>query len=53
MTRLAFDTHRCTRDNCPLAARCMRKTPGHPTYQAYSEFPGGIDCHGFIEGRQE
>ena len=60
---LPFDISRCGitpgNEACPLAARCARRLdPGHPTYQAYTAFPGGEDCYGFIateergEGKQ-
>jgi len=44
---LPYDMSRCVTTNCPLADRCRRKEPGHPTYQSFTAFPGGEDCHGF------
>lgn len=44
---LPHDIARCATDDCPLAAKCRRKEPGHPTHQWYSTFPGGDDCHGY------
>lgn len=46
--RLPFDMSRCLTP-CPLAARCLRTTPGRDGYQSYNSFPGGDDCHGLIE----
>ncbi len=45
--RLPNDYERCITWGCPLADRFLRKQPGHPTYQAFSVFPGGEDCNGF------
>jgi len=50
---LPYDIARCATDDCPLADRCKRKTPGHPTYQAHDYFPGGIDCFGWIAIREK
>jgi hypothetical protein len=56
MTRLPYDTSRCSQQSgpCPHRQTCLRRTPGHPTYQVYSIYPGGAECHGLIdaEGRQ-
>lgn len=54
---LPYDYPRCGitpgSEACPLAVRCARRLdPGHPTYQAYSAFPGGMDCHGYIEAER-
>ena len=43
---LPYDYARCENTTCPLA--CRRKEPGHPTYQPYSDFPGGDGCEGLI-----
>lgn len=32
---LPYDYARCGAEDCPLEKTCLRKTPGHPTYQAY------------------
>jgi hypothetical protein len=51
---LPYDYARCpepVRSQCSLP--CARKQPGHDKYQTYSMFPGGADCHGFIEERKE
>jgi hypothetical protein len=50
MRQLPFDYSRCMNEGCPLRDRCLRKlSPGHPTYQVYTAFPGGEDCRGFID----
>ena len=49
---LPFDYARCMTP-CALATRCRRTTPGRDGYQTYSDFPGGDDCHGMIEGAEE
>lgn len=49
---LAHDMSRCEQSiaaRCPFA--CARKQPGHPTHQVYTMFPGGDDCHGYIEDK--
>lgn len=48
--RLSFDVARCTPpDNCPFAKYCLRfLSPGREVYQSRTQFPGGIDCVGFI-----
>ncbi len=47
---LPFDHSRCPDTiDCPLANRCLRhQDPGHPTNQAHTLFPGGMDCYAFI-----
>jgi hypothetical protein len=49
---LAYDMARCmvTQQNadCPLAALCLRRTPGRPGYQAMTAYKGGTDCEGFV-----
>ena len=47
MTPLPYDYTRCA-DPCALADQCRRTTQGHPTYQSYTKFPGGDDCHGYL-----
>lgn len=51
MTSLPYDYSRCADESgpCPYRATCLRQTPGRPTYQAYTIYPGGKDCHGLIE----
>ena len=48
MGDLPFDYSRCATEGCALAATCRRKEPGHPTYQAFSLFPGGNACRAYI-----
>lgn len=45
---LSHDYSRCANETCDLRAKCRRTEPGHPTYQAYSLFPGGADCHAYL-----
>jgi len=48
--KLPFDYSRCDNENCPLSQKCARfLDPGHPTYQVYTDYPGGEDCYGFID----
>ena len=49
---LPYDIARCVvtpgNRNCPLANKCLRRIDkGQPTWQIFSAFPGGEDCHGF------
>jgi len=53
MTPLPYDFARCITDNCPLAHRCRRKTPGRPGYQSLIAFKGGACCEGFIDGGED
>jgi len=46
MTPLPYDYSRCVTP-CVLSEQCRRTTPGHPTYQVYTAFKGGLDCDGF------
>lgn len=46
-----YDTARCANTTCPL--KCRRKEPGHPTNQWFTMFPGGDDCYGLIERKEE
>ena len=48
---LPYDYARCGTP-CAIAARCRRTTPGRDGYQSFSNFPGGDDCHGLIEGME-
>lgn len=45
---LPYDYSRCANETCALRDRCRRTEPGHPTYQSYSLFPGGEDCHAYL-----
>ncbi len=50
MRQLPYDYSRCANEECPLRGNCLRAlSPGHPTYQVYTAFPGGKDCHGLID----
>jgi hypothetical protein len=50
MAKLAYDMSRCANANCALSHNCLRYLDkGHPTYQAVAEFPGGINCSGYID----
>lgn len=54
MRQLPFDYSRCLHEACQLRARCLRQlSPGRPEYQLYLEFPGGEDCHGFIDASED
>jgi hypothetical protein len=58
MMRLPYDYARCmetdANSTCPLAARCLRRLdPGRGEYQAFTAFPGGGECYGFVDAEQE
>mgnify|MGYP007078876448 CR=1 FL=1 len=52
---IPFDMSRCARteEECVLAKTCLRfLDPGHPTYQSFSIFPGGEDCHAYLSSER-
>jgi hypothetical protein len=45
---LPYDYARCYTQDCPLEKTCMRKTPGHPTYQTIFHPNPSKDCDYYI-----
>lgn len=51
--RLSYDMARCITPGCAFAAMCARKLPGRPGCQSFTEYPGGVDCPGYIHADDE
>jgi hypothetical protein len=51
---LPYDYSRCYTQGCPLEETCMRKTPGHPTYQTiFHPTPSGDECNYYIHKEED
>jgi hypothetical protein len=50
---LPYDYARCWTQDCPLEETCMRKTPGHPTYQTVFHPNPSKDCDYYIHKEED
>ena len=49
---LPYDYARCMTKDCPLEAKCMRKTPGRETYQTMFGPVPSLTCKYYIDGEE-
>ena len=52
-TTLPYDYARCISKGCPLEETCMRKTPGHPTYQTVFSTTPSMNCAYYIHMEED